>query len=114
MKNIALIFLFLLLIPRLVMSITVGLDSGHSIKELYKSGNAFVTRLIVNGEEVTRPYYSVAWPAGGLKVVTSDGYNVASAFIGQLGDPRTYASMADSVSFPNWRDASGAFRSGGR
>jgi len=49
-------------------SLRVGLDSGHSIKELYKSGAAFDVQVIENNRLITLPYYSVAWPAGGVRL----------------------------------------------
>jgi len=44
-------------------SIKVGLDSGHSIKELHKSGGAFDVKVFneETGQEEPQPYYAVGW-----------------------------------------------------
>jgi hypothetical protein len=43
--------------------IKVGLDSGHSIKELHKSGGAFNVHIRndASGNPVYEPYYAVGW-----------------------------------------------------
>ncbi len=70
---IAIIFNF-----EIAFGIRIGLDSGHSIKELYKSGGAFevVVERKWNSEtqqydEKKKPYFSLAWPAGRISVVNS-------------------------------------------
>jgi len=42
-------------------SIKVGLDSGHSIKELHKSGGAFNVEVKEGLDIVPKPYYAVGW-----------------------------------------------------
>ncbi len=91
-------------------SIKIGLDSGHSIKELYKSGGAFMVKEQTdpNKPPVDVPYFSVAWPKGGVKVRTSDS-DISTAE-GVFG---TYVEMNNSVDFANWNDAASAISVGG-
>jgi hypothetical protein len=64
MKRLVSIFGVILLnlsLVSLIYPVKVGLDSGHSIKELHKSGGAFDVMVIENGYEVPKPYYAVGW-----------------------------------------------------
>jgi len=90
----------------------IGLDSGHSIKELYKSGGSFN----VDVEEwdpkqnkyvvVPKPYFSIGWPAGGVNILSGDGLSALNMgdMADKIGARRSYAVMVDSISFPNWQD----------
>ncbi len=58
-----------LLSINIAYGIKVGLDSGHSIKELYKSGGVFtVAKLNEYGNPTNVPYFSLGWPDGGVRV----------------------------------------------
>jgi len=94
-------FVYIFLIISNLYGIRVGLDSGHSIKELYKSGGAFnIQKRIWNSqkqiyENITLSYYPVAWPAGGIKLTKMSCPS---------GIPRrrTYVFMKSSVEIPDW------------
>ena len=80
----------------------IGLDSGHSIKELYKSGGSFN----VDVEEwdpkqnkyvvVPKPYFSIGWPAGGVKWDYISSMSKKNAY-------KYYVMITNSVDFPDWR-----------
>jgi len=59
-----LIAVILILFCNNLFSLKVGLDSGHSIKELHKSGGSFDVKVDAphtpEGYEFT-PYYAVGW-----------------------------------------------------
>ena len=92
-------FIFVLLISiNIEYGISIGLDSGHSIKEIYKSGGYFTTQKKNIDDEgnitiVPAPYYSIGWPAGGVRVNIAD--NLVS----------TYVKTLDSLEFPGWKTA---------
>ena len=100
---ILLVFGLLLLIYSQMNAITIGLDSGHSNKELYKSGPTFNTRAIINDIPGNYDYYSIAYPAGGLEIVNAASRN--SVLMAEEGDTsgslgsvqRTYVMMVDSI-----------------
>ncbi len=87
--------LIVLISVNLSFSLRIGLDSGHSIKELYKSGDAFDVMIKdpVTKKSVPAPYFSLAWPAGGVKV---NGIGIPANLFG------TYVMVSNSVDFSDW------------
>jgi hypothetical protein len=96
----------ILFIGRFAYGIKVGLDSGHSIKELYKSGGTFLVWKYNPDKDENElvPYFSLGWPAGGLNIVGSDGSSALnmSGIAAKIGAKRSYAIMVDSIQFPDW------------
>jgi len=83
--------------------VKIGLDSGHSIKELYKSGGVFdvVVERKWNPntqqyDEIKRPYFSIGWPAGGVKWDYISSMSKKNAY-------KYYVMITNSVDFPDWR-----------
>ena len=66
-------FCIFLFIANISFGIKIGLDSGHSIKELYKSGGSFMVKKIdpQSLNETNVPYFSIGWPAGGEGVYST-------------------------------------------
>ncbi len=54
-------------------SITIGLDSGHSIKELYKGGGVFDVNVKKGDDVIPTPYYSVASPRCARRAYSGQG-----------------------------------------
>ena len=91
------VFLFILLISfNLSFALRIGLDSGHSIKELYKSGGSFKVRAKINGIEDDYNYFSIGWPAGGVKWDYISSMSKKNAY-------KYYVMITNSVDFPDWR-----------
>jgi len=89
----ALIFFFI----NNLFSIKIGLDSGHSIKELYKSGGSFMVMVKEPGKpEEPKPYFSIGWPAGGVKWDYISSMSKKNAY-------KYYVMITNSVDFPDWR-----------
>lgn len=102
-KCIAILNLIALFSINFSYALIVGLDSGHSIKELYKSGGSFEVKVKEKQPdgsfiEVPKPYYSIAWPAGGVDILTQ---------FDRYGNPvheRMYVKMTNSIDLPTGWD----------
>ena len=92
-----LLFLFF---NNILLSLKIGLDSSHSIKELYKSGGVFKINVFVsndgNGNPIikTKPYYSIGWPAGGVKWDSISSIPKKNAY-------KYYVLITNSVDMPD-------------
>ena len=98
--------LIILISFNLSFGLKIGLDSGHSIKELYKSGGSFMVKKIIDPNKPPEdvPYFSIGWPAGGVNILSGDGLSALNMgdMADKIGARRSYAVMVDSISFPNW------------
>jgi len=75
----------------------IGLDSGHSIKELYKSGGVSTVQVVnAQGIPEPKPYFSIGWPAGGVKWDYISSMSKKNAY-------KYYVMITNSVDFPDWR-----------
>ena len=90
--------LIILISFNLSFGLKIGLDSGHSIKELYKSGGVFNVKIGEDavGNPIYSPYFSIGWPAGGVKWDYISSMSKKNAY-------KYYVMITNSVDFPDWR-----------
>jgi len=90
--------LIILISFNLSFGLKIGLDSGHSIKELYKSGGVFdvMVKDPITQKPVPKPYFSIGWPAGGVKWDYISSMSKKNAY-------KYYVMITNSVDFPDWR-----------